>query len=822
MDSLVQDIRYALRTLLKARGFTVVALLTLALGIGANTTVFSMVDAVLLRPLPYTHPDRLVKIWGQYTKFGLPQNAISEPEWWDMRAGLTSFSAMAAYSTGGGANLTREASEPVHVKTTSASADLFPLLGVKAAMGRVFTADEDQPGRDRVAVLDYGFWKSQMAGDLAVIGHDVQLNGEPYTVIGVLPKRFSFGQEANIWLPLALDKAKPLERGSHYLEVIARLKPGVSLARASADVQSLGRHLETQYPAEYPDGGGFGFWVRALQTEMVGDIRLALLVVFAAVGFVLLIGCLNLANLLLARSSARRREIAIRSALGAGRLRLVRQLVTESVLLSLVGGILGVFLALWATELLGRMAAAVLPVGVAVSMDGRVLLFAAGLSVLTGLAFGLAPALQTSGPQVYDILKDAARGSTEMGGRKLRDALVIAEISVALVLLVAAGLMVRSLQHLLRVNPGFEPEHLLTARISLPEAHYKDKAAAAAFYRDLAEKLQSLPGVRAAGFTSLLPMTGRKGFSGSIFVEQTPVQGFVSADEFKKPFIEADQRYVTPGFFAAMQISLLQGRTFTDAENADARVAIVDQEFARRFWPNQNPLGQRVATGPVPNSNPPVPMWRSVVGVVGHVKNDSLDQQGREQIYFPLPQGDFANRSMHLTIRASGDPTALTSAIEREVQALDPSLPLYDVRTMDEWLGDSVAQRRLNMLLLGTFGGLALLLASLGTYGVIAYSVSQRTQEIGIRMALGARHQDVMSMVIGNGIRLAMAGVAIGIVLGLAATRLMSSLLFDVRSTDLLTFATVATILMVMAVLAAFVPALRAARLDPMVALRYE
>ena len=822
MDSVLQDFRYAVRMLTRAPGFTAVAVLTLALGIGANTVVFGMVNSVLLRPLPFDRPEQLVKIWGRFSTQGIPQNAISEPEVWDLRDTLRSASDIAAYSTGNGANLTRDASEPLRVTTSQASAELLLMLGVKPALGRLFSADEDQPGRERVVLLDFAFWKTQMAADAAIVGRDIQLNGQAYTVVGVLPDGFTFGGDTNMWLPLALDRAKPNNRGSHYLEVLARLKPGVTLPQASADLDSVTRNLSRQFAQFYPKDSGFGLYLRPLQADLVGSAKVGLVVVFIAVGFVLLIACINLANLLLARGSSRGRELAVRAALGAARLRLVRQMVTESIVISAAGGACGVLLALWVTEALRHTAALALPNTRPIGIDVQVLLFAAGTSLATGILFGLVPALQASSQRGIAALKDAARGSSGAAGRTLRGGLVVAEIAIALVLLVTAGLMVRSLQQLLDVNPGFQAEHLLTARISLPQANYRDIAATTAFFGTLQDRVGGLPGVQSAGMTTLLPMTGRNS-SGSTFIDQTATQGLTSSQQFQKPFLEADQRTVTPGFFDAMRIPLRRGRVLTSADAADAAPAVVvDEEFARRLWPDREPIGQRIANGAVPNSNPLVLRWRTVVGIVGHVKNNALDQLGREQIYVPIAQTPFPIRNMYLTVRASGDPAAMASAIQRTVRTLDPSLPVYEVKTMDAWLDATVSPRRFNVMLLLAFGALALTLAAIGTYGVIAYSVSQRTQEIGIRMALGASRQDVLRMVVGGGLRLAIAGVLIGVALSLAAGRFISTLLFGVRATDPLTFSAVAAALLATAVFAAWIPARRATRVDPMVALRYE
>jgi predicted permease len=822
MDSMVQDVRYALRMLLRAPAFTTVAVLTLALGIGANTVVFGMVDSLLLRPLPFEHPEQLVKIWGQLPRLGISQNWVSEPEVWDLRDRLRAVSAVAAYNTGGGANLTRDASEPLRVTTTQASSDLLPMLGVKPALGRLFTADEDAPGAPHVALLDYGFWKTQMAGSREAIGHVIYLNGEMYTIVGVLPDGFNFGGDANFWLPLSLDRAKPSNRGSHFLEVLARLDPNATSAQAESELDTLAGHLAAQYPQFYPKDSGFRFVAHPLQADLVGSAKLGLVVVFAAVGFVLLIACINLANLLLARGASRSRELAVRAALGADRLRMVRQMATESLVIATIGGGCGVLLALWLMEALRGTAAAALPNTRPIAIDAQVLVFAAVTSLATGLVFGLAPAFQSSSVRGMAALKDAARGSSGVAGRTIRNALVVAEISIALVLLVGAGLMVRSLQQLLAVNPGFSAEHVLTARISLPPTAYQDAAATATFFSRLQDRVRALPGVQSTGMTTLLPLTGRNA-SGSTFIDDTATRGLTISAVFQKPYLEADQRTVTPGFFEAMRIPVVRGRALTDADAADAVPAIVvDEAFAKRIWPDRDAIGQRLAVTALPNSNPPAPLWRTVVGIVGHVKNNALDQGGREQVYTPIAQTPFPIRNMYLTVRAFGESTSTTTAIQRAVQALDPSLPVYDVKTMDAWLDATVVPRRFTAMLLLAFGALALTLAAVGTYGVVAYAVSQRTQEIGIRMALGASRRDVLRMIVGGALRLAAAGVAIGVVLSIAAARFIATLLFGVGAADPLTLTTVAAVLLAMAVVAAWVPAQRATRVDPMVALRYE
>jgi predicted permease len=821
-DALLQDLRFSGRMLVKSPGFALTAVLTLALGIGANTVVIGLVDAILLRPLAFDRPEQLVKIWGAITKQDMPQNWISEPEFWDLRDGAATFVSLAAYRTGAGANLSRGDAEPVRTTMTLASADLLPILGVRPSMGRVFTAEEDRPGSNRVVVLDYGFWKSQMAADPSLVGRDLRLNGEPYTVIGVLPEGFTFGGPANMWVPLALDRAKPNNRGSHYLEVVARLRPGVSLAQASADLDSAARKMAADFPQQYPADSGFALYARPLQADLVGPARAGLIVLFGAVVFVLLIACINLANLLLARGSSRSREIAVRAALGATRARIARQLMTESVTLAAIGGACGMLLAWWGTNALKNSAAVALPQTRPIAIDARVLLFSAAVSLVTGLVFGIVPAMRAAGAKSYDPLKDSARGSSAGSGHRLRSTLVVAEIALAVVLLVGAGLMARSLQHVLEVNPGFQVDGLLTSRISLPASQYRDLASVSRFFTDVQDRVRAVPSVESAGLTTLLPLTGLNS-SGSTFVEQTSVTGLMAGPPFLKPYVEADQRVVTPGYFQSMQIKIVRGRLFTADDLVDTPlVAIVDEEFAHKMWPDREAIGQRMAISAIPNSNPLAPQWRTVVGVVAHVKNSSLDQLGREQVYVPIAQSAFTVRNMYLTVRTTGDPGALSPAIQRIVRDLDPALPVYEVKPMSDWFDATVSPRRFNVMLLVAFGALALALAAIGTYGVMAYHVSQRTQEIGIRLALGATPVNVRQMVVGTSLRLALAGVTIGVVLAIVAARFISTLLFGIQPTDPATLGGVAVVLLATSAFAAWVPARRATTVDPMIALRAE
>ena len=821
MTGLFQDLRYALRQLRESPGFTATAVLTLALGIGANTVIFSIINQVLLRPLPYDKPQQLVKIWGRFANENLPQNWISEPEWWDMRDQLQSYSTLAAYSAGDGANFGTEASEPVRIVTSESTASLWPLLRVAPVMGRTYTPDDDRPGHNRVAVLSYAFWSNRLASDPNILGKAIELDAEAYTVIGVLPEGFSFAGPSDLWLPLGLERGRGRDRGSRYLEVIGRVRDGVTIAQAADELNSFAGDLIRIYPQNYGENKGFGMALVPLHTELVGDRRAALLVLFGAVALVLMIACANLGNLLLARASIRAREFSVRSALGAGRLRIVRQLLTESVLISSLGGLVGIALAVCTFRLLRSVISPVLPNLASVVIDGQVLLFATAISILTGVVFGFAPAMHVSSATLAHSLKDAARSSAGAGGKKLRDSLVVAEIAMAMVLLSGAGLLIQSLRRLVATDPGFGTQHVLTARVTIPEAKYPDGEPLVAFFRNLVDKEKELPGVRAASAVSLIPFTQRHA-SGSTYVEHSRVQGLPISGWLHAPYIEADRRFVTGDYFEAMRIPLLRGRFFTASDNENSPlVAIVDEDFARRFWPEEDPLGQRIALNPVPKSDPPQPLWRTVIGIVKHIRNDTLDQVGREQTYYPQSQVSYV-RSMYLVVRTSGDPSAQIRSLRRQLASLDPTIPLYESETMDDWLEQTVAQPRFNMLLLGAFGVLALGLAAIGTYGVLSYSVSQRNREIGIRMALGATPGQMTAMVIGSGIKLAGAGLVAGLIAAFFLTRLMSSLLYQVGTADPRAFGGASVILAVVAIAACYIPARRVMKVDPVVALRYE
>jgi putative ABC transport system permease protein len=829
MQTLWQDVRHGLRMLAKSPGFTIVAVLTLALGIGANTAIFSIVNAVLLRPLAYKDSPSLVNIWGKFEREGIPQNWISEPEYWDLLEHNQSFSQIAAFRLGDSANLTSADARPVQVTSASATANLLPLLGVAPVLGRSFSTEEDQPGHSHVALLSYALWQSQFAGDPNIVSKSIRLDAEPYAVVGVLPKQFSLGRSQDLWIPLGLDRANPSDRGSHSLRVVARLKPGVDLAQASAALTRFAADLRRAYPGNYDRGveKSFDMYMVPVKEQLVAKLRPALLVLLGAVAFVLVIACANVANLLLAHASSREQELAVRATLGAGRARLVRQLLTESLILALAGGLLGLELGYWGVNALRALVPANTPRMDEVRLDPRVLAFTFGVSLLTGLFFGLAPAWHVARTDLRETLNKAGRGASASGAtRRLRAVLVVSELALAVLLLAGAGLLIRSFSRLLEVSPGFRTQHLLTMQLSLPDKVYPDGAPVQNFFSRLLARVNAVPGIQAAGAVSRMPLTDSYS-SGSVFFEDTSIPDIPRLPELGNfPFMEIDQRSATPGYFQAMQIPLVRGRLLNDADDLNAPlVAVVDANFVHRFWPHGDPIGQRVAIDAIPNVKPQTPRWRTIVGVVGHVKHYALDVEGREQIYLPHAQplfGTFAPREMTLAVRTSLDPASVTSAVRDQVFAMDKELPPYNIATMEQLISNSVAQPRLNLSLLVAFAVLALALAAVGVYGVMAYAVTQRTHEFGIRMALGARPADVLKQVFLEGSRLAALGLALGLLAALALTRLMASLLFDVKPGDPLTLGVAAAVLTLVALAACYIPARRATGVDPMTALRYE
>jgi len=827
LETLLQDIRFSMRVLLRSPSFTIVAVLTLALGIGANTAIFSVVNGVLLRPLAYRDSTSLVNVWAKFEKQGIPLLPASEPEYWDLLDHNQSFSQIAAYSLDGNANLTRADAPPVHVTEASATAGLFPLLGITPALGRAFAPDEDQPGHSHFVLLSYAFWQSQFGGDRDIVNQSIHLDGEVYSVLGVLPKQFSLGGKQDLWVPLGLDRAKPQDRGSHYLPVVARLKPDVAAVQVSSALTQFAEYLRRTYPANYGSVGDFGVFMVPMKEQLTGGLRPALLVLLGAVAFVLLIACANVANLQLAHASSREKELAVRTAMGAGRSRLIRQLLTESLVLALAGGLLGLLLAYWGVAALRALAPPNTPRLDEIHLDWVVLAFTFGVSLLTGLFFGLAPAWHVARTDLRETLNESSRGASASGAtRRLRAALVVSELAVAVLLLVGAGLLIRSFNRLLAVSPGFQTQHLLTVQLSLPEKVYPGGPPVQNFYSQLMARVNVIPGIQAAGAVSKMPLTDSYA-SGSVYFEDTSVPDLPRDPDLQNlPYMEIDQRSATPGYFQTLQIPLVRGRLLNEADDANAPfVAVVDEDFAHRFWPHGDAIGHRVALDGIPKVKPAMPRWRTIVGVVGHVKHYALDIQGREQIYCPHAQplfDIFSPRDMTLVVRTSLDPVSVASAIRQQVLAIDKDLPLYNIATMDQLLSASVAQPRLNLALLAAFAGLALILAAVGVYGVMAYGVTQRTHEFGIRMAIGALPASVVKQVFLEGGRLTALGLAFGLVAALLLTRLMASLLFDVKPSDPETLGVAAVLLALVALIACYIPARRATRVDPMIALRHE
>ncbi|MGB7921784.1 MAG: ABC transporter permease [Pyrinomonadaceae bacterium] len=810
IGTLRQDIRYGFRMMLKSPVFTVVTVLALALGIGANTAIFSVINAVLLRPLPYSNPDQLVLMWEKNPRMvDLDRMWVAYPNFADWKNQNQVFEQMAVYRTGGG-NLTGEA-EPEQIQVAQVSSDFFPLLGVQPVMGRSFLPEEDRPGAQQSIIVSHGLWQRRFGGDPALVGKQLMLDGESFTVVGIMPPSFSFPERPSnpieAWAPVGLDANQTgmKGRGNHPgLTAIARLKPGVTFAEARANMESVARSLAQQYPDSNAENT---VTMTTLNEELTGDVRPALLVLLAGVAFVLLIACANVANLLLARATTRHREIAIRTALGASRWRVVRQLLTESILLALMGGVLGIVLALWGVDLLLAVSPEDIPRLAEAGIDSHVLLFSLAISLLTGVVFGLAPALQASKLELTEALKEGGRGlAGSILRNRLRSLLVVSELALALVLLVGAGLMMKSFLRLQRVDPGFNSENVLLARIPLPPVKYSEPQQQAAFFQQVVERVKSLPGVQAAAVGSSPPLGGGSWQSGA-GIEGRAIKDFL-----------VDINVISPDYTSALGIKLKTGRLFTEQDKKEsAPVVLIDETLAERYWPNEDPVGQRMGFN---RDDKGQPIWREVVGVVGHVKHYGLDAESRVQIYLPYLQ--VSRSSMSLVVRTDGDPASLAPALRREILALDKDQPVASLRTMEDVVSESVAQPRFSTLLLGVFAGVALILAAVGIYGVIAYSVMQRTHEIGIRMALGAGRGDILKLVLGQGMALALTGIAIGLVAAFIVTRVMTSLLFNVSATDPTTFAAVALLLALVALVAIYIPARRAMKVDPMIALRYE
>jgi putative ABC transport system permease protein len=815
LSAFFQDVRYGVRMLAKNPGFAIVAILTLALGIGANTAIFSVVQRVLLRFPPYQQPESLVQIFNTYFP-AWPQLGLSPGDFQDFQRQAQSFSEMAAYidipAATQGFNLTG-IGEPERIQAAYADSNLFPMLGVRPKLGRSFSSEHDSPNSAAVALLTHRFWQSHFGADPTVIGRTITLDGAGYTVLGVLPARIELSPSADVWLSVGQYQDDLTGHIHHPYSVLARLKPGVTLEQARAELATLNHQEEQAFPDTHKN---WGVAIQQMQDPAAAKLRVALFVLFAAVGLVLLIACANIVNLLLARNAARQKEIALRIALGASRSRLVAQLLTESVLLSALGGAGGVLLAVAGLGALQALLPPELAVIKAAGLNAQVLAFTAAICFLSGIACGLVPAIQTLNKDIHGVLKEGGRTSATSGGNNLRSALVVAQIALALIPLVGAGLLIRSFHRMLSVDPGFRPDHILTMEVQLPAIPLaelnklsNDQQTALARkqslqFQQMADRIQSLPGVKAVGGINVLPLATALQAASRFLIEGQP-----APDAGARPV--AQTRNTNLGYFEAMGIPLVKGRLFTPADLGGSNI-IINDALAKRFWPGADPIGKRINLC----SLNPQPCWLPVIGVVGSIHQFGLDAAPTFDVY------GAGGWTPNFVIRTSSDPVSIARAAADEIHKSDPNLPIVHVTTLDGLLDETVAPRRFSTILLGAFAFLALILAAVGIYGVMSYVVSLRINEIGIRMALGAQPRDIWRLIVGSGARLVFAGIAIGLIGALALTRLLSSLLFEVRATDPITFAAVALLLAAVALLACYVPARRAMRADPMFALRYE
>jgi putative ABC transport system permease protein len=814
LETFLQDLRYGARMLRQNPGFTAIAVLTLALGIGANTAIFTVVNSLLLTPPHYKQPERLVMVWEQKPSGNWFQGPISPANYFQWVDHNTVFDQMGVMYDDH-ANLTADNSDPEQLAYQGVSANLLAMVGIDPIVGRTFSAQDAVPGNNNVVILSFGLWQRRFGGDAGVVGKKLQLDGQPSTVIGVMPrgfqlfiKRGSFtGEQAELWVPIPFTARSRVPRG-RYLTALARLKTGVNLVQAQSQMDSIAVALEKQWP---DFDKGWGVQLVPLRDQLVGNLRQPLLILLGAVAFVLLMGCTNVANLLLGRAAARQREIAVRVALGADQMRVIRQLLTESLLLSGLGGLAGFLLAVWGTKALLALGPKNMLAGAAVNVDWRVLAFTMAVSLATGILFGLGPSFVALSTDVNATLKEGGRdSSSSRGGNRLRAALVIAELSLAVVILVGAGLCIRSFYLLNSVNPGFNPHNLLTMKLSLPNASYREDAKKIAFFQQLRDRTAGLPGVISASADSWLPFTTMGAATGF------QIEGQPKLSDADQP--TTDVRVVEPDYFRTMGIPLVAGREFSaDEASVQSHVIIINQALATGYFRGESPIGKRitVAMGGQTEKNPSL-----IVGVAGDVKHDGLNKTARPMIYWPHPELPLP--FMTFVARTNGNPLALIGAVRQQVKQLDPSLPVSDIATMEQRMSESVAESRFSTLLLGVFAVVAIVLASVGIYGVTSYAVTARQHEIGVRMAIGAQPADVQRMFIRRGIGLTLTGLALGLATSFALTKLMTGLLFSVSPHDPLTFAVMAALLLIVATLACYIPARRATRVDPLVALRYE
>jgi predicted permease len=824
MTTFAQDLKYGIRSFARTPGFTLTAVLSIAIGVGANSAIFSVASALLLRPLPYKDAGRLVILWNRSPGLGVAEDWFSTAQYFDIKTGHPGFEQV-ALAIGANYNLTGDG-EPERIGTVRVSSNLLSVLGITPALGHLFSADDDMPGRSGTAVLHHGTWMRRYGGDPSVIGRVLTLNGQPYQVIGVLPASFSLPREvmptlggaedAEILLPLPLPANASQIRNREDYNIVAKLKPGVSVASAQAQMDAITARLRREHPDVYPPNGGLTFGIVPLHEQVVGDVRRPLVILTGAVGFVLLIACANVANLLLSRALARQKEVAVRAALGANRGRIVRQLLTESVLLAVIGGALGLLLSGWTLAWIRLLGSRSVPRLHEIAMNGRVLLFTALVSVASGILFGLAPAMRLGRLDLHGNLKDVSRGATDAGamwgrGRNLRRLLVVVELALSVVLLIGAGLLIRSFARLQNVSPGFTASNVLTLELTMSGRRYNEASAVLETYRQLWPRLGRLPSMIAAGGVSALPLSQMFAWGPIIVEGRTPVPG--------ENFINVDQRIVGGDYFRTMEIPLLRGRLFTDQDTRTTpRVIVIDDRMAAEIWPQDNPIGKRIRTGGM-DANPNAP-WMTVIGVVGGVKQYTLDSDSRSAMYLWHLQSP--TRAMNVVVRTRTDPAGLSAVVRKEIRELDPDLPVYNVRSMTTRVEESLARQRFSMTMLTAFAVLALGLATIGIYGVIAYLVSQGTREVGIRMALGATPRGILTRIVRQGLMVAIIGMTIGLIAAFALTPMMRALLFEVRPSDPLTFIAIATLLLLVALVASYIPARRAARIDPMESLRAE